>query len=256
MQLTYTTFGEGQPVIILHGLFGSARNWQAIARNLSESFYVVSPDLRNHGNSPHAANMDYFQMADDVHALISELKLDAPVIIGHSMGGKVAMTLALSNPTLLKGLIVVDIAPVKYEHDYTQLISAMRSLSLSGISSRAEAETLLKQQLSSDRLAAFILQNLARTDTGLHWKINLEVIAQYLPDIGGFPFELDELACERSALFIGGSESSYIKDSHHEKICRYFPVAEIKMLTGAGHWTHVDKPEEFLFLIKNFIDSL
>ncbi len=256
VQLAYQSSGTGQAVIVLHGLFGAARNWLGIARQLSEHYQVITADLRNHGNSPHIAGMHYNQMAADVHELITGLNIESPVIIGHSMGGKVAMTLALTKPELMKGLIIVDIAPVNYDHDFSDLINAMRTLSLTDVSSRAEAQAILANQLASEKLVAFILQNLKRTGEGLSWRINLDEVAQNLPGIGQFPDELHGLANHNPALFIGGTESSYIKEHHHESIYRYFPAAEIKMLTGAGHWTHVDKPEEFLLLINNFIDAL
>lgn len=255
-QLHYNSFGAGRPVIILHGLFGSGRNWQGIARTMANNYHVIAPDLRNHGNSPHASSMNYRDMANDVIELIHDLELANPVILGHSMGGKVAMSLALMEPTLPRGLVIADIAPVTYEHDFRQLVAAMQSLSLSNILNRAEAEAILKRKLSSDKLAAFIMQNLVRTSSGYGWRINLEQIAESLPEIGQFPAEFKETHCRCPALFIGGSESGYISNKHHPAIFHYFPAAEIRMIKDAGHWTHVDRPQEFVELTTGFIQSL
>ncbi|MEQ8290506.1 MAG: alpha/beta fold hydrolase [Gammaproteobacteria bacterium] len=255
-QLHYKSFGDGRPVIILHGLFGSGRNWQGIARAMAKSHHVITPDLRNHGNSPHVSSMSYRDMANDVMELINNLKLSDPVILGHSMGGKVAMTLALLEPTLPCGLVIVDIAPVAYEHDFRQLVAAMKSLSLSSISSRTGAEAALKQKLSSEKLTAFIMQNLERNSNGYGWRINLEQIAQSLPEIGQFPADLKDSHCRCPALFIGGAESAYISNRHKTAIFQHFPAAEIKMVKDAGHWMHVDKPREFLELVTGFIQCL
>ena len=256
MQLAYKKFGEGQDVIILHGLFGAGRNWQGIARALTGNLHVVIPDLRNHGSSPHAMEMGYEVMANDVAELIAELNLANPIIIGHSMGGKVAMTLALNNPELVQGLVIVDIAPVSYEHDFSRLITAMRSLTLTELSSRSEAENKLKTGLGSERLAAFIVQNLARVEGNLSWRINLEDITQCLPEIGQFPMQLAKKKYLHSALFIGGTESRYITEDSYAAIYQHFPEAQVAMLQDAGHWTHVDKPEEFLQLVNEFIHTL
>jgi len=255
-QLHYNSFGAGTPVIILHGLFGSARNWQGIARALGKACHVITTDLRNHGQSPHTSSMSYGDMAADVKKLINELNLSNPVILGHSMGGKVAMSLALTEPGLCRGLVVVDIAPVSYEHDFRPLIAAMKSLALSDIANRSEAEVMLQQQLSSEKLAAFIMQNLQRTDSGFEWRINLDQIAKSLPEIGRFPSGLSRSRFHGPALFIGGARSAYISDRHHPAILEHFPGAELKMIQDAGHWTHVDKPDEFLELVMTFIRKL
>ncbi len=256
MQLNYKHFGEGRPLIILHGLFGSARNWQGIARTLADTHLVITPDLRNHGQSPHIEGMSYPEMAADICNLIEQLKLNEPIVLGHSMGGKVAMTMALMNPDALAGLIVADIAPVTYDHDFKNLITAMHNLSLTGIQTRAEAESILSEQLESTNLIRFIMQNLVRTDEGFQWRINLRQITSSLPELGQFPSELKNHSTRLPALFVGGAQSSYIRSMHNPKIFHHFPAAEIKMIEDAGHWLHADKPNDFIEHVQSFIQFI
>ncbi len=256
MQLNYKRFGEGRPLIILHGLFGSARNWQGIARALSETHLVITPDLRNHGQSPHADSMTYQDMATDICKLVDQLKLIDPIVLGHSMGGKVAMAMALMKPETLGGMVVADIAPVTYEHDFEDLITAMRNLSLANIKTRAEAESILAEQLDSANLVRFIMQNLVRTNEGFQWRINLQQITNSLPELGQFPSELKHHSTRLPALFIGGANSSYVRSIHNTAIFHHFPAAEINMIDDAGHWLHADKPNEFIDKVQSFIQYI
>ena len=210
MKLNYQIFGEGRPIIVLHGLFGSARNWQGIAKIMAKEFQVIAVDLRNHGQSPHLDGMTYAEMANDIQLLIDSLRIKHPVVIGHSMGGKVAMTMALSTKDLLSGLIIVDIAPVTYQHDFSQYIKAMQALPLEKITSRQIAEQTLLKSINSKTLTAFVMQNLVRTQNGFKWRINLSEIAKYLTDIIGFPDNLPLSKNRVPSLFIGGANSDYI----------------------------------------------
>ena len=254
ISLNYTEYGQGRPILILHGLFGSNRNWQGIARSLSENHRIITPDLRNHGKSGHADGMSYEEMADDIIFLINNLKLNNVILIGHSMGGKVAMTLALNYPDYISALIIVDIAPVHYNHNFKHLIEAMTSLDLSSLKNRNDAEAELNKVTKEKGVVQFVLQNLIREDNKYCWRINLQQIAFSLTSISQFPEKFETVESRLPTLFLGGSESNYIRSIHNQKIFDYFPSAEIIMLDGAGHWLHAEKPEEFLNHVKTFIN--
>ncbi len=240
--------------MILHGLFGSARNWQGIARALADSHHVITPDLRNHGQSPHLENMSYIEMADDIVAIADQLNLNEIIIVGHSMGGKVAMTAALRHPQRFAALAVVDIAPVDYQHDFNLFIEAMLSLNLQTLKSRAQAETALAKVINDISVIQLLLQNLIRRGDKFEWRINLQGIMNNLALIAQFPDTLKNSVCRQPALFLGGSESDYLRSLHNNDIYQYFPSAEITMINGAGHWPHAEKPNEFLKQLKTFIN--
>ncbi len=254
MSLNYTELGQGRPVIILHGLFGSARNWQGIARALADNYHVITPDLRNHGQSPHTDSMSYSEMANDVIAIADKLNLTEIIIVGHSMGGKVAMTAALTQPERFSALVVVDIAPVDYEHDFNRYIEAMLSLNLQTLKSRAQAETALAEVIDNISVIQLLLQNLIRSGDNFEWRINLEGIMANLDLIGQFPDTLKNNVCRLPAFFLGGSESDYLRSIYNTELFRYFPAAEITMINGAGHWPHAEKPNDFLKHLKSFMN--
>lgn len=258
MLLNYTETGRGRPVIILHGLFGCGANWRGIARGLAGEYRLILPDLRNHGTSFHSETMSYADMANDVMALIHALHLSDVALLGHSMGGKVAMTMALSGLTgsTVAGCIIADIAPVAYDHNFSTLLDAMQSLPPDQVNSRKQAESLLLDKINEPELVNFISQNLVRTETGFSWRINLDTIRNYLPDILQFPSGLRQRQWRLPSLFIGGSESPYMKPSRNEHILRHFPTAELVMLKDAGHWLHAEKPEEFTDNVRRFIHGL
>ena len=256
MLLNFQEYGRGRPVIILHGLFGSARNWQGIARSLGSSHYIITPDLRNHGQSPHVDDMSYIEMANDVITIIDKLNLEDVILIGHSMGGKAAMTAALNYPDRFSALVVVDIAPVDYEHNFSTLVDAMNSLSLHTLKSRTEAETELKKTINELGVIQFILQNLVRAGDSFQWRLNLEGITNNLDSLLEFPKELEGFSCRLPTFFLGGAESDYILSNHNPSIFQYFPAAEITMVDGAGHWVHAEKPKEFLKEINTFINCV
>lgn len=254
ISLNYTEYGQGRPIIILHGLFGSIRNWQGIARSLAENHHVVTPDLRNHGQSPHTDSMAYEEMADDVIALADQLKLNDIILMGHSMGGKVAMTTTLKYPERFSALIVADIAPVNYKHGFIELVSAMNALELNKLKSRKDAETELLKTTNEIGVVQFILQNLIRVDEKFSWRINLKQITKSLSSISQFPDSFKASPCRLPSLFLGGSESNYIRSIHNASIYEHFPAAEITMIEGAGHWLHAEKPNEFLKEVNSFIN--
>ncbi len=254
MLLNYHEFGKGRPIIILHGLFGSARNWQGIARSLADNHRVITPDLRNHGQSFHEDSMSYIDMADDVIALCDHLDLNDCLLMGHSMGGKVAMTIALTHPEQFSALIIADIAPFDYEHSFHDLVEAMLNMDLKNLKHRTEAEAELAKVTNDINTIQFILQNLIRVGGRFCWRVNLDTIYANLTSLSQFPKNLNSRSCHMPSLFLGGSESSYIRSIHNASIYKHFPAAEITMIEGSGHWLHAEKPKEFLSEVKNFIN--
>ena len=254
MRLHYREFGQGRPLIILHGLFGSGRNWQSPARALAANYHVITPDLRNHGQSPHAETMPYQVMAADIIALARQLRLKDTLLLGHSMGGKVAMTSMLIEPDHFKACVIADIAPVNYAHDFSALVEAMQRLPLAGLKDRNMAEARLAAMIGDPAFRSFILQNLVRAGGGWRWRINLAGIRSQLATLRGFPPALAGQSSAAPSLFIGGAESNYAIDRDRAAILRHFPNAQIKMIAGAGHWLHADQPAAFLHAVSAFIE--
>lgn len=249
-------FGAGRPLVILHGLFGSARNWSTIARRLGEQRHVIALDQRNHGGSPWLDEMSYPALAADVRDAIAPFGRSA--VLGHSMGGKAAMTLALLYPGLVERLVVVDIAPVAYAgRHHGDYIRAMQGVDLSAVRRRAEVEETLRDGVDDPAIRAFLLQNLAADEGGmLRWRINLEALGRTLPDIMGWP--ADVLVGRRydgPVLVLAGERSDYIQPGHHDALRGYFPAAHVETVAGAGHWPHAEQPETFLRLLQPFLQS-
>ena len=255
MQLAFEEFGtvNNPPLVVLHGFFASARNWRQIAKMLAGQFHVLVPDLRNHGASPHDAVMDYPAMAADIDAFILHWQLRQVNLLGHSMGGKVAMWLALSNPERVTALIVVDIAPVSYRHSFDNLIAALRELPLHEIGNRRQAEQLLASAIPDIRFRQFLLQNLVLRDGHYHWRIDLEIFQRAAPTIIGFPDLQKVRPFEKKTLFIAGGNSKYLRNEDQPLIDRLFPTAEIQRLPDTGHWLHAEKPELFVATVEKFL---
>lgn len=252
--LNYSNFGEevGTPLILVHGLFGSGRNWRAIARYLSKSRWVVTVDMRNHGNSFWNSGNSYFDLADDLAHLITHLGGVAEVM-GHSMGGKAAMVLALNNPEMIQRLIIADIAPVGYAHSQNDKIEVMQSLSLSQFDRRSAAETALKEKLDDAGLAAFFAQSLSFDDPAPKWLLNLDALHANMDAIIGFPALNGSFAKE--VLFLCGGDSDYVDNSGKTEISRLFPSAITQTIEGAGHWIHADQPREFMRILSTYLES-
>ncbi len=178
--LFYSRAGQGEPLLILHGLFGSSRNWQSLARQYAGHFDVISVDLRNHGQSFHAPQMDYRVMAEDVSALINSVDVADCLVIGHSMGGKVALQLAIDQPQLLKRMVIADIAPVSYRHDHNETLDALMAVDLEQVNSRADADQQMQAHIPEAALRAFLLQNLVRQDIRWQWRVNLDAIESHM----------------------------------------------------------------------------
>ena len=245
--------GERPPVVIMHGLLGSARNWSSLARQLGATRRVFALDLRNHGASPWADEMNYDQMAEDVRAFLAHQGLPAAAVIGHSMGGKVAMRLALAHGEQVLRLVVVDIAPVAYHRAFHAYVEAMRALDLSQISRRAEADALLADQIDDAGVRGFLLQNLVNGEDGLVWRVPLDALARNMPDILGFPGPRDDERYEGPTLFVTGGRSDYVRPEHHAGILRLFPNARFETIPDAGHWVHAEQPQKFFEVVGSFL---
>lgn len=244
---------DKQTILILHGLFGSKRNWQSIARQLSEKFQVFTLDLRNHGESEHSEFMSYPDMADDVFQFISEHELREVSIVGHSMGGKVAMQMALEHQDIIKRLVVIDIAPVQYQHGFDNLITSLDTLPLDQISSRQEADEYLKTSVQPESLRQFLLQNLCKLETGFSWRINLKAIQNCIDELMDFPKAHREQQYQNPVLFLKGEKSDYIEHIYERQLFKFFPRALFITVAGASHWLHTENPDFVAEEIGKFI---
>jgi len=257
MELFYRKFGnEGdQPLIILHGLFGLSDNWVTFARRIAmEGFEVYVPDQRNHGQSPHSGNFNYLALTDDLFEFIDEHEIEYPMLLGHSMGGKVAMRFTLENPDLVKKLVVVDISLKAYppRTQHKQIIRAMQQVDLGQMKNRRQAEEQLEKLIPEQRIRQFILKNLHRTSqNNFAWRLNIDGLETNLDDM----FDAIETGqtFEKPSLFIKGGASDYILPEDFDAIRKNFPHAEIITIAGASHWVHVEAPERFYQLTWGFM---
>ncbi|MEM6303972.1 MAG: alpha/beta fold hydrolase [Pseudomonadota bacterium] len=249
--LAYSEFGapDAPPLIIVHGLYGSGRNWSMIAKRLSDTRRVITPDLRNHGQSPHTASHSYPDMAQDLAELVDHI--GGPVdICGHSMGGKAVMVLALEQPQLLRRLIVADMAPVAYAHTQAMYIDAMRAVDLSYVTRRAEAEAQLAEQGVERALQSFFTQSLDLP--ARRWRLNLDTLEAEMPKIIGWPADITG-QFDGDTLFLFGGVSDYVRPEHRAPIKSLFPRARFAKLPGAGHWLHAEKPRDFEAAVRAFL---
>ena len=257
VDLAVTEMGAGPPVIVLHGLFGSAGNWRSIGRALADRYRVLLVDLRNHGASGWADEMGYPAMATDVRAVIETRGLGAATIVGHSMGGKVAMNLALTAPGTVQRLAVVDIAPVVNPPAHLPYIRAMRRIDAARLGRRNEADELLRGEVPDPAVRAFLLQNLVPGENGgLRWRINLAAIEREMPAISDAPEPEGASAFAGPTLFIAGGNSDYIRPQHWPRIVALFPNAKLVTIADAGHWVHAERPEAFLAALTGFLDEV
>lgn len=255
MQLHYQTLGQGQPLVLLHGLFGSGDNWGTVAKHFSQHYQVISVDLRNHGKSPHSASQSYANMADDLLDLCDSFCLDRVHLLGHSLGGKVAMQFASSFPDRLEKLVVVDMAIRAYADAHTHLIDAMMAVDLSKMQNRSEVDKALSSSIPHAMVRQFLLMNLIKSasnlsDGNLAWRINLAALKTNYPS-------LQQAVCEnahyeKSCLFIRGEHSDYIQDEDIEHIRTHFTNAQFASLQ-TGHWVHAEQPHAFIEVVENFL---
>lgn len=243
---------DAPTLVIAHGLYGSGRNWGVIARRLADRRDVVAVDMRNHGDSPRFPTQSYPDMAADLAEVIESLGAPAD-LLGHSMGGKAAMQLALTRPDLIRRLIVADIAPVPYTHDQSRNARAMASLDLSRITTRAEADAALAAQIDDPALRAFFLQSLDLRSHPPRWRLNLDVLQAEMSKIVGWPGTEGQF--DHPALFLTGALSLYVRPEHRDTIRALFPKARFAKIPDAGHWLHADKPREFEETVRVFLEA-
>ena len=254
MKLHYRELGQGKPVIVLHGVFGTSDNWITPAKILSEHYKLYLLDQRNHGQSPHSDEFNNSVMAEDLKEFIDLHGINKPVIMGHSMGGKVAMNFAAKNEDLIEKLIVVDIAPEYYPPHHQKILQGLNSIDLKNLKTRQEADEQLAKFEPEIPVRQFLLKNLYRNDNNeFAWRINLPVISEKINNVGE---ALDENICiSVPALFIRGGNSNYIKEEDEAMIKKIFSDVRIETIEGAGHWVHAEKGKEFGDLVKEFVGA-
>jgi esterase len=253
LELNYKTFGQGDPIVILHGLFGMLDNWQTIGRQLAEDHAVYLIDQRNHGRSPFANEIDYPAMADDLKHFLESHWMFKANVIGHSMGGKTAMQFAIHHPEMVDKLVVIDIAPKPYQGRHQLIFDTLMDLDLFSLESRKEADEYLQERISDYSIRQFLLKNLSsvKNGRGYRWKMNLPVIYDHYEDILLAP-ELDA-PFRGETLFIRGGWSNYIEEADYGLIKEWFPNSQIVTINDAGHWVHADAPEDLIQLLKDFL---
>jgi len=252
MRLQALEAGQGPPLVLLHGLFGSARNWGAVQKALAADYRVVALDLRNHGASPHAPGMAYAAQAEDVAETLAALGIESAVVLGHSMGGKVAMMLALTRPELVERLIVADIAPRPYPPALRATVGAMQAVPLHPGLTRQEADLALRAAVPEAPIRSFLLQNLRFEATPPAWRIGLIEIAAAMPEIEDFA-PPPGARFEGPALAMAGALSPYIRTEDHAAFRALFPRIGFASIPRAGHWLHAENPEDFLATLREFL---
>ena len=250
--LAFEELGEAihPPLLILHGFFASSRNWRQVAEKLAVDYHVYVLDMRNHGGSPQHAQMDYASMTADVLQFMDDHGLKTASMLGHSMGGKVAMWFALNHPERVHKLLVADIAPVSYSHCFNKLIAALKALPLHDINNRKQAELFLASDIPELSYRQFLLQNIVLKDGSYHWRINLDIFQKNAPAIIAFPDTQSVKPYSKACLFLAGSDSSFVRA---EDIKSLFPKAKLSVIELAGHWLHVQQPQLFIAQVHSFL---
>lgn len=252
MQLHYHRSGQGRPLVILHGLFGTWENLGSSVKALAQEWDVIAPDLRNHGRSPHSDQHSYPLMASDLAELLDQLQLDSVSLLGHSMGGKVAMEFAMTHPQRVEKLIVVDIAPVAYPAHHTAIFKAVKSIELATLKSRSDADHQLRAAVESPGVRAFLLKNLYREEGEFRWRANFDRLEAEYENIAAAPAEG---RFDRPTLFIKGANSNYLLSEYQAAVSARFSAVELKIISDAGHWPHAEKPETFLRIVRKFLSA-
>jgi pimeloyl-ACP methyl ester carboxylesterase len=250
LDLSFEDTGGGPPVLLLHGLFGSSLNWRTVARQLAPTHRVVSVDLRNHGASPWSDVMSYANMAEDVMAVMDRLKLRQPAVVGHSMGGKTAMVLALDYPGRLGALVVVDIAPVGYPDRLSGYARAMSAIDTLAAGSRSEVQRLLERSISEPGTVPFLMQNLVSRNEHFDWRINLAAITAAMGELSGFPTDAATRCFPGPTTLIAGTRSDYVSADDRDIFRTLFPRLRVIDVADAGHWVHADQPGAFMAALR------
>jgi pimeloyl-ACP methyl ester carboxylesterase len=252
MKLFYRELGEGRPIVILHGVFGSSDNWLTPAKMLSDNYKLYLLDQRNHGQSPKSDVFDYESMANDLKEFIEEHQLNAPVIMGHSMGGKVAMAFAVKYPQLLSKLIVVDISPNYYPPHHQKIIEGLNSIDLKSLQTRQEADSQFSKYEPELGVRQFLLKNLYRSESNnFEWRINLPIITEKIENVGEALDQTSKVSVP--TLFVKGGSSRYIREKDEALIKKIFLNVKLASIEGAGHWVHAEKPQEFIDVVRGFL---
>ena len=250
MALYYQEFGVGEPIVILHGLFGSSDNWISIAKVFSETYRVILPDIPHHGRSSHEPELTYPNIAKVIFEWLQELNLEKIDIIGHSMGGKIAMQLAQSYQDFISTLVIVDIAPKVYNNRHEEILKALSDLDLSRYQNRSEVDAALRDKLPDTPIRQFLLKSLDVSQPDLTWRFNLNMITTRYAEIANVPTFISPW--DGPALFIKGAESDYIQSTDAELINKWFPQADIVSIPHTDHWVHAQNPNAFLSAIQTF----
>jgi pimeloyl-ACP methyl ester carboxylesterase len=254
MKLVHRIVGEGQALVILHGLFGSGDNWLTVSKLLSEKHQLILIDQRNHGRSPHSQDWNYDCMADDLYELIQDLNLQNPILMGHSMGGKTVMQFAIRYPQVASKIIVVDISPKPYPLHHQTILEGLLNVQLANITSRQEAEAQMTPFIEQSDVRQFLLKNLYRLDSGqFAWRINLPLIVEKIAEVGVGQSSATPIITP--TLFVRGQLSNYIKDSDWPAMQQLFPNSELVTVADAGHWVQAEQPVNFVAAVKPFIES-
>ncbi len=258
MDLYYRSYGDEQKtmtsVVLLHGLFGSLANWHGIARGLEADCRVIVPDLRNHGRSPHADDVSYPALVADVVQLLDRLGLARVTLVGHSMGGKTAMQLALTHAARLERLVVADMAPVPYPNRFESVLDALARLPLGELTRRDDADVRLTAAIPEPGVRAYLLQNLVWTkDGGFAWRMNLAALTEHIDALMDFPQPPAQGRFPGPSLFLYGGDSDYVRAEYEPRIRALFPNAQMHAIVGAGHWLYADKPAAFVHALKRFL---
>lgn len=241
------------PIVLLHGFLGSGTNWHSVARQLCGSSPVLVPDLRNHGKSPHHAQMDYAVMCVDLLNLLDTQGYAEVILVGHSMGGKLAMEFALQFPERVSKLVVVDIAPVKYRHDFAEIFAGFRAVGLSQLGNRTEAEQQMATAIEEQGVRQFLLQNLIRCEERWQWRIDLDLLQAAIPNIQSAPPALSMGKFAGPVSVIYGDESNYLQPAFHSLFKKHFPNVSYMSIPGAGHWVYAEQPELFMKALQPFL---
>ncbi len=255
MILNYSLTGNGEPLVLLHGLLGNLQNLNATAKALAESYQVVNLDLRNHGHSPHHPEHHYQAMAADVIETINSIGIDSFSLLGHSMGGKTAMMIAMLYPDRVKKLIVEDIAPVNYPNRHQLIFDGLKSIKLTELNNHQQADNQLSDFVDDVGIRRFLLTNLSKQENSWQWKMNLDGLINQYSQICKFEQPTPKACYTGPVLFIKGAESDYIQAEHQNTIRQLFPCAKAKIIQGAGHWIHAEKPKIFNKVALDFMQK-